>query len=125
MRNHDEEMESYLKEFRPRAIRPLEQEPESPTVWLRRLAAAAAIVLAGGLSILFSWRETTTAPQEASDPQPLLSIEFGPKTMNTLLLTKLALEDSKTFSAMLTEESRRVLPSLQGQESTLRVLAEE
>jgi hypothetical protein len=125
MRNHDEEIESYLNEFRPRAIRPLEQEPESPTVWLRRLAAAAAIVLAGGLSIWFSWRETTMVPQEASDPQPLLSIKFGPKTMNTFLLTKLALEDTKTFSAVLTEESRRVLPSLQGQESTLRVLAEE
>ncbi|PYU81650.1 MAG: hypothetical protein DMG50_15210 [Acidobacteria bacterium] len=125
MRNHDEEMESYLKEFRPRAIRPLEQEPESPTVWLRRLAAVAAIVLAGGLSIWFSRRETTTVPQEASDPQPLLSIEFGPKVMNTFLLTKLALEDTKTFSAVLTEESRGVLPSLQGHESTLRILAEE
>ena len=125
MRNHDEKMESYLKEFRPRAIRPLEQERQSPTVWPRRLAAAAVIVLVGGLSVWFSRRETTTVPQAASDSQPRQSIEFGPKTMNTFLLTRLALEDSKTFSAVLTEESRRVLPSLQGQESTLRVLAEE
>jgi len=125
MQDHDERMESYLKEFKVRGIRPFEQEPQSSSVWLRRLAAAAVIVLAGGLSIWFSRRESTTVPQAASALQSPLNLEFRAKMMNPFLLTKLALEDSKTFDAALREASRRVLPRLRGPESTLRVLAAE
>jgi hypothetical protein len=125
MQNLDERMESYLKEFKVREIRPLEQEPQLSSVWPRRLAAAAVIVLTGGLSLWFSRREETTVPHAASAMQSPLNPESRPKTMSPFLLTKLATEDSKAFDAALTEASRRVLPSLRGSESTLRVLAAE
>ena len=121
----DEEMEHYLKEFKPRAISPLEKQAPPPRFWLRGLAAAAAIVLAAGMSIWMLRRETVIVPQVTSKPQPQESPAFIEKRMNPFLLTKLALEDNKTFNAVLTDESRRVLPSLRGQQSTLRVLAAE
>jgi hypothetical protein len=120
----DEEMEHYLKEFKPRAISPLEKQASPPRFWLKGLAAAAAIV-AAGTSIWMSRRETVIVPQVTSEPQPQESPAFIEKRMNPFLLTKLALEDNRTFNAVLTDESRRVLPSLRGQQSTLRVLAAE
>jgi ferric-dicitrate binding protein FerR (iron transport regulator) len=125
MLNPDEEMERYLKEFRPRAIRPLEKEAPSHRAWLRPLAAAAAIVLAAGLCLWWSRRETATVPQASSESQTRVSPASTEKRMNSLFLTKLALEDDQAFNAVLSEQSRRVLPSLQGHESTLRVFAAE
>jgi hypothetical protein len=45
--------------------------------------------------------------------------------MSTPVLTKLALDDSKAFDALLTDESQTVLPSMQGEQSALRVLAND
>lgn len=125
MQTHDEEMESYLKEFIPRAIRPLEQEQRSPNFWPRRLAAAAVIVLAGGLCLWVTRREAETVPLKPLIAELQRSIPSSHKPLSTFLLTKLALDDNKRLNAVMTEESRRVLPSLQGQESTLRVFAGE
>lgn len=125
MWNPDDEMEQYLKEFRPRTIRSLKDEAPSPRFWLKALAVAAAIMLAAGLSIRLSRRETVIIPQPPSERQTQVSAAFTEKRMNPFLLTQLALEDNKTFNEVMSEESRRVLPSLQGQESTLRVLAAE
>ena len=125
MQDLDERMESYLKEFKVRGIRPLKQEPQPSSVWPRRLAAAAVIVLAGGLSLWFSRHQETTVPHRESATQSPQNSESRTKTMNPFLLTKLATEDSKAFDAALTEASRRVLPNLRGPESTLWVLAAE
>ena len=125
MWNPDEEMERYLNEFRPRAIRPLEIEAPSPRYWLRPLAGAAAIVLIAGLSIRLSRRETVIVPKAAREQQTQVRTRFGEKRMNPFLMTRLALEDHQAFDAILTEDSRRVLPGLQGQESMLRVLASD
>jgi hypothetical protein len=125
MWNPDEEMEQYLKEFRPRAIRRLAIEAPSPHYWPRRVAGAAAILLVAGLSIWLSRRGTVMVPEAAREQQTQVSAMFGENRMNPFLMTRLALEDKRAFDAMLTENSRRVLPSLQGQESMLRVLASD
>jgi hypothetical protein len=125
MQTHDEEMESYLKEFSPRAIRPLEQEQRSPNFWPGRLAAAAVIVLAGGFFIWATRREAETVRLKPLSAELQRSIPSSHKPLSTFLLTRLALDDNKRLDAELTEESRRVLPSLQGQESTLQVFAGE
>jgi hypothetical protein len=125
MQTHDEEMEGYLKGFLPRAVRPLEQEQRSRNFWPRRLAAAAVIVLAGGLCLWVTRREAETVRLKPLSAELQRSIPSSHKPLSTFLLTKLALDDNKRFDAVLTEESRRVLPSLQGQESTLRVFAGE
>ena len=123
MPQHDEEIERYLKEFTPRAIRPLEDDTRSPNLWPRRLAAAAVIVVAGGFSLWFTLREAKTVPLKPSVSELQHEIPNSSKRVSTFLLTKLALEDEKRFDAVLTDESRRVLPSMQGQESTLRMFA--
>jgi hypothetical protein len=64
-------------------------------------------------------------PQLPREHQAQASAPFTERRMNSFLLTKLALEDNQTFDAVLTEESRKVLPNLQGQGSMLRVLAAE
>jgi hypothetical protein len=125
MQNHDEEMECYLKEFMPRAIRPLEQKQRSPNFWPRRLAAAAVVVLAGGLSLWFARREAETVPSKPLISGLQRSVPSSHNPVSTFLLTKLALDDNKRFNEALTEESRRVLPSMQGKESTLRIFAGE
>ena len=125
MQTHDEEMEGYLKGFIPRAVRPLEQEQRSRNFWPRRLAAAAVIVLAGGLCLWVTRREAERVPLKPLIAELQRSIPSSHKPLSTFLLTKLALADNKRLNAVLTEESRRVLPSLQGQESTLRVFAGE
>jgi hypothetical protein len=124
MWNPDEEIEQYLKEFRPRTVRPLRNEAPSPRFWLKALAAAAAIALAAGLFIRLLRRETVILRHPPSERQTQVAA-FTEKRMNPFLLTQLALEDNSTFNAVMSEESRRVLPSLQGQESTLRALAAE
>lgn len=125
MQQHDEEIEQYLKEFTPRAIRPLEDERRSHDLWPRRLAAAALIVVAGGFSLWFTLREAKTAPLKPPVSELQHGIPDGNKPVSTFLLTKFALEDEERFDAALTDESRRVLPNMQGQKSTLRMFAGE
>lgn len=126
MENHNEEMERYLKQFKPRAIRPL---PDSTTfaLWTRRSAAAAVLVLAGGLSFWLMHRGTKVAPSLliASEAQPSGAGTNENEPVNTLQLTKLALQDDRKFDAVLSTASRKVLPRLQGNQSTLRILAGE
>jgi hypothetical protein len=50
MKDQDENFEKYLREFAPRQPRALELNEIAPRLWVRRLAAAATLVVAlGGL----------------------------------------------------------------------------
>jgi hypothetical protein len=121
MGSYDEEMERRLKEFRPQAIRALEVAPH-PRKMLRRMTAAAAVaVLAGGL-FWFARREVRLSKEAANVQAPTVG-ERPYRT--TLALTMLALADDERFDTLLAEESRKSLPSFQGEHSTLKVLAKE
>lgn len=125
MQKHDEEMEQYLRNFQPLAVRPLEILQRSGNMWSRRLAAAAVLVLASGLSLWYAHHQTPGSRETASVLE-VRNTPSGPqRTPSTLFLTKLAMEDSQAFDAMMTKESRMELPDMQGEQSTLRVLAKE
>jgi|SRR5580700_7670840 hypothetical protein len=123
MQPHDEDLELYLKKFQPRTIRRLDVRRQTGNSWLRRMAAV--VVFAGIISLWYAQRKTVKPPEKFTI-QAVRSIRNMPQThMSTPVLTKLALDDSKAFDALLTNESRTVLPSMQGEQSALRVLAND
>jgi len=122
MQQHDEDdLERYLKKFQPRAIRQLEVRRQTGNSWLRRMAAVV-VVFAGSISIWYAQRKTAKPPEKPTI-QAVRSITNI--HMSTPVLTKLALDDSKAFDALLTNESQTELPSMQGEQSALRVLAND
>ena len=121
---HDEEVERYLAEFEPRPVRALEV-PGNKRVWPLRLVAAAVIVLIGGVSLWYLRQETKGVKDALSRRHVLPATAVRASNLNAIALTKLALEDNELFEALLTDRSQSVLPSFQGENSTLRVLAYE
>lgn len=126
MRRDDDQLEKYMSEFRPRAVRPLDlPRPPAATTGMKRLAVAAMVLLCAG-SGLWYVRRVGTIPSPA--PQmPATQVEIPDATgrPNPFSLTKLALEDDRRFEAKLAAQSRLVLPGFQGDQSMLRVLTKE
>ncbi|MGP0019349.1 MAG: hypothetical protein ACLPHP_12320 [Candidatus Sulfotelmatobacter sp.] len=121
----DDEVERYLGEFRPRSVRPLELPRPAAKAWMRRLAFAAAVLLCVGGGLWYG-RHNVAAPTPSENP-PTAQVEnpAGTARPNPFALTKLALEDDRQFEAQLDADSRLVLPSFQGEQSSLRVFAKE
>ena len=124
---HDEQFESFLREFHPRHPRPLPVTGVHRPKWMFRAAAAVFLTFALGTSLWLLRREhvlpnsqritrSTSAKPDSPAPQlPLSSIS----------LTRIALDDPSQFDAALANASRHELPNFQSDESTLRVLAKE
>ena len=124
MTMHDEEVERYLAEFKPRRVRALEV-PGNKRVWPLRLVAAAVIFIVGG-SLLWYLRQETKGVKDALSRRHVLpTTAKRASNLNAIALTKLALEDNEHFEALLADRSQTALPSFQGENSTLRVLAKE
>jgi hypothetical protein len=121
---HDEELERCLAEFKPRRVRALEV-PGDKRVWPLRLVAAAVIFIVGGLSFWYQWQETKGVKDALSSRHVLPTTAVRVSNLNAIALTRLALEDNEGFEALLADRSRSALPSFQGDDSTLRVLAKE
>jgi hypothetical protein len=121
---HDEEVERYLAEFKPRRVRALEV-PGNKQVWSLRLVAAAVMFIVGGLSLWYQWQETKGVKDAPSSRHVLPTTAVRVSNLNGIALTRLALEDNEGFEALLADRSRTALPSFQGEDSTLRVLAKE
>ena len=121
---HDEEVERYLAEFKPRRVRALEV-PGNKRVWPLRLVAAAVIFLVGGSSLWYLRQETQGVKDALSRRHVLPTTAKRASNLNAIALTKLALEDNEHFEALLADRSQTALPSFQGENSTLRVLARE
>lgn len=125
MEMHDEKVERYLAEFQPRPVRALEVSPRTENVWPLWLAAAAVMILVGGVSLWYLRQETKGAKDAPTAHQVRLTTASRQRNLNAIALTKLALEDNEHFEALLADKSRTMLPSFQGENSTLRVLAKE
>jgi len=121
---HDEEVERYLAEFKPRRVRALEV-PGNKRVWPLRLVAAAVIFLVGGSSLWYLRQETQGVKDALSRRHVLPTTAKRASNLNAIALTKLALEDNEHFEALLADRSQTALPSFQGENSSLRVLAKE
>jgi hypothetical protein len=122
---HDEEVERYLAEFKPRPVRALGVAPRRERVWPRRLAAAAVIFLVGGVSLWYLRQETKGVKDALSGRHVVPTTAIRSSNLNAIALTRLALEDNERFEALLADRSQTALPSFQGENSTLRVLAKE
>jgi hypothetical protein len=122
MIDKDEKLERYLAEFQPRPIRNLKIPAELATIRLRRLAAAAVLVFGIGIGLWLAHQGNAPAVQIAAIQQPEAIGNPPFIKLNGVALTRLALENSQEFDAYLLFESRNVLPDLQGEKSTLRVL---
>jgi hypothetical protein len=126
----DEKFENYLREFEPKKPRVLpvellERKTAARFDGWKRLVAAAAIVLTCGAALWTGLREKPSLSPEGT------SERFGPgkvvvgRKKTAFELTRVALEDSAAFEAAVEQESREILPRLDGPDSALRVLAKE
>lgn len=134
MQKDDQELEKYLSEFRPRGLRPLEIPRPATNAWIGRLAAAALLLFSVGGGLWYSFHDTKNRAlvDEQKENRPgvnertvRLDARLGTLSPNSILLTKLALENDSQFNAELEAQSRRVLPDFRGEQSTLRAFAKE
>lgn len=122
---HDEnaDIEQYLREFQPRAVRRLEFERTASRMKWRRLAAAAVVLLALGTSV---WLAQLNSGKAHTSTQEETQGAHGQQgELNNLQLTRLALDDEEKFNEVLAERSRRILPPMNGERNSLRLLAKE
>src|SRR5208282_6533759 len=108
MEQQGDKLERYLAEFQPRAVRKLGVSPKGGHSWQRWLAAAAVVVCCLGTGY---WQMRHAR----------LKVKGMQLKSQTLLLTRIAMRDEKMFDQFLTDRSHNVLPSCQGEKSTLRV----
>ena len=125
MLNEDEKLERYLAEFQPRPIRALALQAQPRNPWPRRLAAAAVIVLGLGISSRLSHHPSSRVTEVTVVHPSELVVTPSHKKLSGPALIRLALENSQEFDSYLLDESRNVLPDLQGENSTLRILVKE
>lgn len=133
----DEQFERYLKEFRPADPQPLPVKGYSPLFchqWAVAALAAGAVTATVILAILFSRThehgvptgDASSVTQKATTLQASRPIVSSKQSeMGTPALTKLALEDSEAFNAVMTEKLKTQLPTMKDERSTLRVLAKD
>jgi len=126
----DEHFENYLREFEPRKSRAVPIELAEKQVGkrfdgLKRLAAAAAIVLICGTSLWKGLRQRANAPVAQAKTFAMAEAEAVERRNTYFELTKAALEDPGKFDVALERESRNGLPKFSSPESALRVLAKE
>jgi hypothetical protein len=139
--HENDDLEQYLKGFQPRSIRPLAVPGEGVMAservmarrattpgqvedpWLRALTMAAMVVLAGSFALWYGARQTAKGT-EAAAIRDIRPNEIRPAMrISTVALTRLALDDSQAFDALLARESQTMFPGMQGNQSALRVLA--
>jgi hypothetical protein len=125
MQQHDEELERYLRQFQPRAIRQLAARRQRPSAQRWWLAAAAVVVFAASIALWYARRKPAEPPARVTLPA-IRTIARAPQMpMSSPLLTKLALDNREAFDDLMTAEARTVLPNMQRERSALRVLARE
>ena len=122
---HHDEVERYLAEFKPRPVRALGVPPRLERVWPLRLVAAAVFFLVGGVSLWYLRQETKGVKDALSGRHALPTTAVRTTNLNAIALTRLALENNGHFEAFLADRSQTALPSFQGENSTVRVLAKE
>ena len=111
----DEQFESFLREFQPRRPSALPAADPVKSAWMPRLAAAAVVLVAVGVSFLTLSRKSSirnATNMEGSNLSPAA-------------LTRLALEDPAHLEVLLDSSARSELPRFDNKNSALRVLTKE
>src|SRR5271170_6266302 len=107
---NDDKLEQYLREFRPRVVRPLERPRPAMRLSLKRLAVAAMVLVCGAAGWWYARRggSSASSAKGPSMPAPAIhgQVAIGMGRANAFALTKLALTDEAQFEAQLAMESR-------------------
>jgi hypothetical protein len=126
MEGRDEQFENFLREFKPPNPRALPDTNVGVPSW-RRLAAAAAVLIASGSAVWLVSRaarpRSLGIADGASGLQRTGAAPVPP--LGLLQLTHLALTDPNRFDAALSEASRAELPDLRRSDCALQALAKE
>jgi hypothetical protein len=124
MDEHNSEFESYLRQFEPRRPRVLAHMQSAAFLRVRRLAAAAVLVLFIGGSMWMVRRNSRSTAGGDSTPQ-IGAQGQAVSVLPLMPVTQLALQNPTRLDAKLYEASRSMLPNFQKTHSTLQVLAKE
>jgi len=125
MNDQDPRFEEFLRDFHPRAPKPLPPVfgPRRPWRWL---AAAAVLILGCGVIAdrLLEKRTLRNAPP-ALTARPAPPAENPAREASLGRLSQIAMEDPSALDAALDQASRDLLPRFERRNSTLSVLAKE
>ncbi len=122
---HEDETERYLRKFQPRQIRQLEVWRKRRNILPWRLAATVAVGLLVAGALWLAYREGARIEEKVKVQPSKVAVARSRRDENILSLTRLALTDNEKFESLLTEESRKELPTFRGEQSMLSVLARE
>ena len=123
---NDEQLEKYLKNFRP-------VDPEPLPVRTKKHAAGASsrsVLAACAVACLAAVALVMIVLPRAPKPDNNQELSAIPKNarhteMSLPALTNLALDDHAAFDKFMTDEVQTQFPSMQSEQSALRVLAQE
>ena len=131
----DKQFESYLKNFRPvdPELLPLHTKTHFASARGRSaLAVSSVACLAAAALVLIVLSRNTEGVTETAIPlpgagAPAFSARSTEKRIElpTIVLTKLALDDHRAFDEFMTDKTRSQFPSMNSEQSALRVLAKQ
>jgi hypothetical protein len=127
MENDDEQFEKYLEEFQPRRPRALPDQAVPRIIWRRRLAVAAVVAIALGVSVWSArQRPASQEPLEVGHDRPARDEKQSEApALSRMALTRLAVENSLGLDAALEVAQKNALPRFDRENSVLRILARE
>lgn len=120
--NDDEKLESYLRQFRPQAPKPL---PGRVRVVIYRRPAAVISAIAAvliGFALLTLWQQKKAIP---SGPQIVQQIAPAARDVSSARLGRMALEDPEKLDSYLNDLSKKLLPDTRSSHGVLKQLAKE
>lgn len=124
MDEHNNEFESYLRQFEPRRPGALTHVPGASSSRVHRLAAVAVLLLFIGGS-MWMLRQKPLPNGAGAETTQFGAQGQAVSVLPLMPLTQLALENPIRLDAKLSEASRTMLPDFHEAHSTLRVLAKE
>jgi hypothetical protein len=123
---NDEQFEKYLKSFRPVDPEPLPVRTKKRAAGASSRSALAASAVACLAAVALVVIVLPHSPRPTDDQAPAgLQDNAEHDRMSTAALTRLALEDHAAFDKLMTNEVQTQFPSMQSEQSALRVLAKE
>ena len=124
----DDELEAYLRQFRPRQPRPPREMVGLSQRQRGILASAALIAIAGGIVLSMLRHQPSLPVQPAAVPSPVRAANARDDVARTFTLgrlTALGQSDPEELEAVLTAGSAHLLPHVERTDSTLHALAKD
>jgi hypothetical protein len=131
----DKQFESYMKSFRPVDPEPLplRTKMHSASARGRSMLAVSAVACLAAVALVFivlhRGSDGAIEPVDSGLLRDLHAVSRRGEEkrigLPTVVLTRLALDDSRTFDEFMTDKVNSQFPSMKNEQSALRVLAKE